>query len=485
MTHPTYSQENFDRKDPLSIFHYSRFLIGNSLHGLIGDSVTANSRNGKGGLGQMVEELFFKYDVNSKREADFKEAKVELKCTPLIKKDDNSSYKIKERLVCTMIDYSELVKTKFEDSHLLAKCRLMLLLFYQHIKGCAPYDLEFIFRILWQLPEKDLLLIKKDYDTIADKVRRGEAHLLSEGDTVYLGACRKGQKGDTPQKQPFSEIAAYKRAFSLKPAYMRYVLSHVITSGQNSYTNYTVAEKPAFELVSENELKTKSFENIILNRFKPFIGKNYIEICQLLGMKPYQSKNKYADIAALIASNNKSKRLAKAEEFIKSGITMKTVRLQSNGSPKESMSFKNIDYFEVLENDEWTNSEVYELFTNRFFFVIFKPEKNSKIQIINNRTKQLETEQSYILDNVFFWTMPPEDLEVAKEYWNSIRQNVLNNNINLSSFWNIAKHRKFHVRPKATKNTQKAANPNGGFCDKYCYWFNAEYVKSIIDNTEL
>ena len=164
---------------------------------------------------------------------------------------------------------------------------------------------------------------------------------------------------------------------------------------------------------------------------------------------------------------------------------MKTVRLQSNGSPKESMSFKNIDYFEVLENDEWTNSEVYELFTNRFFFVIFKPEKNSKIQIINNRTKQLETEQSYILDNVFFWTMPPEDLEVAKEYWNSIRQNVLNNNINLSSFWNIAKHRKFHVRPKATKNTQKAANPNGGFCDKYCYWFNAEYIKSIIDNTEL
>lgn len=485
MTNPNYFQENFDRKDPLSIFHYSRLLIGNSLHGLIGESVTTHNRSGKGGLGQMVEELFFKYDINSNREADFKEAQVELKCTPLIKKDGHSSYKIKERLVCTMIDYSELVKTKFEDSHLLAKCRLMLLLFYQHIKGYAPYDLEFIFRILWQLPEKDLLLIKKDYDTIADKVRRGEAHLLSEGDTVYLGACRKGQKGDTPQKQPFSEIAAYKRAFSLKPAYMRYVLSHVVSSGKNSYTNYTVTEKPSFELVSENELKTKSFEEILLNRFNPFIGKNYIEICQLLGMEPYQSKNKYADIAALIASDNKSKRLEKAEEFIKSGITMKTVRLRPKGAPKESMSFKNIDYFEIFENDEWTNSETYELFTTRFLFVVFKPVKNSEIQIINNSTKRLETEQSYILDRVFFWTMPPEDLEVAKEYWNDIRQNVLDNNINLSSFWNIAKHRKFHVRPKATKTTQKAPNPNGGFCNKYCYWFNAEYVKSIIENTEL
>ncbi len=485
MTNPNYFQENFDRKDPLSIFHYSRLLIGNSLHGLIGESVTTHNRSGKGGLGQMVEELFFKYDINSNREADFKEAQVELKCTPLIKKDGHSSYKIKERLVCTMIDYSELVKTKFEDSHLLAKCRLMLLLFYQHIKGYAPYDLEFIFRILWQLPEKDLLLIKKDYDTIADKVRRGEAHLLSEGDTVYLGACRKGQKGDTPQKQPFSEIAAYKRAFSLKPAYMRYVLSHVVSSGKNSYTNYTVTEKPSFELVSENELKTKSFEEILLNRFNPFIGKNYIEICQLLGMEPYQSKNKYADIAALIASDNKSKRLEKAEEFIKSGITMKTVRLRPKGTPKESMSFKNIDYFEVFENDEWTNSETYELFTTRFLFVVFKPVKNSEIQIINNSKNRLETEQSYILDRAFFWTMPPEDLEVAKEYWNDIRQNVLDNNINLSSFWNIAKHRKFHVRPKATKTTQKAPNPNGGFCNKYCYWFNAEYVKSIIENTEL
>ena len=485
MTTPEYLQEDFDRKDPLSIFNYSRFLIGNSLHSLIGDCVSAHNRGGKGGLGQMVEELFFKYDINSNREADFKEAQVELKCTPLIKKDGRSSYKIKERLVCTMIDYSELVKTKFEDSHLLAKCRLMLLLFYQHIKGYAPYDLEFIFRILWLLPEKDLLLIKKDYDTIADKVRRGEAHLLSEGDTVYLGACRKGQKGDTPQKQPFSEIAAYKRAFSLKPAYMRYVLNHVVSSGKNSYTNYTAAEKPAFELVSENELKTKSFEDIILNRFKPFIGKDYIEICQILGMKPYQSKNKYADIAALIASDNKSKRLEKAEEFIKSGITMKTVRLRPKGTPKESMSFKNIDYFEVFENDEWTNSEAYELFTTRFLFVVFKPVKNSEIQIINNSKKRFETEQSYILDKAFFWTMPPEDLEVAKEYWNDIRQNVLNNNINLNYFWNIAKHRKFHVRPKATKTTQKAVNPNGGFCNKYCYWFNAEYVKSIIENTEL
>lgn len=105
-----------------------------------------------------------------------------------------------------MIDYFSLVNTSFEESHLLAKCKLMLLLFYLHCKDKPIYDFEFIYRILWQLPDKDLIQIKHDYETIAAKVKRGEAHLLSEGDTLYLGACRKGQKGDTLQKQPCSDL---------------------------------------------------------------------------------------------------------------------------------------------------------------------------------------------------------------------------------------------------------------------------------------
>lgn len=169
----------YDNKDPLSIFAYSKYLIGESLSSLFGDEVDEHFFKGKGGLGQMVEQLFFGYEVNSNREADFKEAGVELKCTPLLQKADGG-YRIKERLVCTMIDYFEIAKTPFEDSHLIAKCRLMLLLFYLHVHGKKNYDYRFLFRVLWQLPEKDLLLIKQDYDLIAEKVRKGQAHLLSE-----------------------------------------------------------------------------------------------------------------------------------------------------------------------------------------------------------------------------------------------------------------------------------------------------------------
>jgi len=481
MTNVEYSNDTFDRTNPMSIFNYSRHLIGQSLHSLFGDAVIEHKRKGKGGLGQMVEELFFNYDVNSNRKADFADAHVELKCTPLLKSKYDDSYRIKERLVCTMIDYFEIVNTSFEDSHLISKCQLMLILFYLHVSGNAIYDYEFLYRILWQIPEKDLILIKKDYQTIADKVRRGEAHLLSEGDTIYLGACRKGQKGDSAQAQPNSEIKANKRAFSLKPAYMRYILNHVVESGKNFFTNYTEADKPKFELVSSDELQNNTFENVILKRFAPYIGKNYVQICDMLGIEAYQAKNKYADIGALIASDSESKRLSTSEEFIKSGIVMKTIRLQKNGMPKESMSFKNIDYCEILDNDDWIESEIYEVFTNRFMFIVFKPAPGEEITVYNNKTDKYVTEQSYILDSVFFWTMPSEDLEVAREYWENIRHAVLSDNITPEAFWSIADHRKFHVRPKARVKSDKAVNPNGGYCDKYCYWFNADYVKQIIE----
>ncbi len=473
--------ESFDRNNPLSIYDFSQSLIGNSLHSLFGEIAVMQHRKGKGGLGQMVEELFFKYDVNSNREADFADAEVELKCTPLLKSKSDGSYRIKERLVCTMIDYFELVNTKFEDSHLIAKCRLMLLLFYLHVADTNIYDFQFLFRVLWKLPEKDLILIKKDYDVIADKVRKGEAHLISEGDTLYLGACRKGQKGDAPQKQPYSDIKANKRAFSLKPAYMRYILNHVIESGTDHYTNYSAPEHIDYELVSHAELNTNTFEQIILRRFDDYKGLDYLQICKKLDIVPYQAKNKYADVAALIASKGKSKRLSTSEEFIKSGIIMKTLRLRDNGMPRESMSFKNINYQEIFDNDEWIDSELYELFTNRFLFVVFKPVKGKSITIHNNSTEKDISEISFILDKVFFWTMPPDILEQARQYWLHIRKNVLTNNINLSAFWNIADHKLFHVRPKAGKKTEMTLNPNGGKAEKYCYWFNADFVKQIID----
>lgn len=461
---------NYDLSDPVSIFEYSKQLLDKSLHDFAPDYELG--KTGKGTLGQLVEMLFFHYAPNSNPTADFQEAGLELKCTPL-KHNRKNEFLIKERLVCNMINYCEVVNEDFEHSHFYLKSQLMLLLFYLHQKNANLLDLHFIFSVLWRLPEKDLLIIRNDYYTIINKIRDGKAHLLSEGDTLYLGACRKGQKGDKPQSQPFSDNLAPRRAFSLKTAYMRTILDYVKNIGEKSACNFDI-EAP--QLVTAEELKKNNFERIILDRFSPFVGKNVADIFKVLDMKLSISKSKYSMAANGIVSS-KINNIENSEEFMKAGIKLKTVRVQKNGNVKESMSFKNIDYCEVASCDNWEESELFEIFSSRFMFVIFR-ETGRQLQI-NDRT-----ESEYVFEKAFFWTMPTHDLHDAEAYWNDIKANVSANRISSEYFYKLRDKKKFHVRPKATNKAkfETAVNPNGGLAPKYCYWFNAEFVKTIIEN---
>ena len=59
----------------------------------------------KGSFGNAVEAYYFMLDLNSKSEADFAEAGLELKTAPL-KRNRDGSLSAKERLVLGMIDYT-------------------------------------------------------------------------------------------------------------------------------------------------------------------------------------------------------------------------------------------------------------------------------------------------------------------------------------------------------------------------------------------
>lgn len=431
---------SYDKTSAISIFEYSKGLLSRSLREFIKENYSP--KKGKGSIGQMVENLYFLLETNNNPEADFSSAGMELKCTP-IKLSKNNTYLIKERLVCNMINYCEVVREDFEQSHFYLKCQLMLLLFYLYKKNCDNLDLKFIFSVLWKLPEKDLLIIKHDYETILGKIKCGKAHLLSEGDTMYLGACRKGQKGDSLMKQPFSEEGAPRRAFSLKMSYMRTILQYVMDSGKNAVTNF---EFPAEQIVSEEELDKHNFDEIILNRFKPYIGKNYQVIAQEKKINISKNpKNKFAIIANAIVATEKCSNVNRSEEFIKAGLTMKTIRVQHNGNIKEAMSFENIDYMEVAECDNWYESRLYELFSSRFMFVIFKEQTANK--------------KDYILDNVFFWTMPQEDLECAEIYWAHIRKNVLNDHFSEKYWWKGKDKKKIPRPPQSSKINRFSSNP--------------------------
>ena len=464
----------YNPKDISSIFNYSKQLVNKCLRDFAPD---AEEYKGKGGLGQLVEALFFKYDINSRQEADFALVNAELKCTPL-KRLKTEELAIKERLVCSMINYEEDWDKDFEHSHFYRKCLIMLIMFYLHENGTSKLDLHFLFSALWKIPEKDLLIIRSDYQTIITKIRNGQAHTLSEGDTMYLGACRKGQKGDSLMRQHGSTQGAPRRAWSLKTSYMRIVLEEVKKNNRDgAYCNFTLKsrKKAKDAIFSEAELKRASVDDILMKRFSPYCGKTYTEICRKLHCAVSASKSKYFLVANAVASKGRVSNVNKSEEFVKSGLTMKTLRISKTGTIEEAMSFENIDYQEVYDCEEWTDSRLYELFTSRFLFVVFRETDN-----VLQTPKGSETE--YRLEKVALWTMPQEDLLVAQEYWNNIRKNVLENHIAPEYFWSLADNKNFHVRPKARVSDDMAENPNGGLAKKYAYWFNQKYVRNIIEN---
>lgn len=147
---------------------------------------------------------------------------------------------------------------------------------------------------------------------------------------------------------------------------------------------------------------------------------------------------------------------------------MKTIRLNKNGRPAEAMSFENIKYGEVMSEKNWYSSRLYELFTQRFLFIVFQED-------------EFKVER---LKKAFFWTMPVEDLSAAALYWQNIRQAIRDNHISSEYFYKESEHKKFHVRPKGTKQYPFTDNPHGGKANKMCYWLNHDYVKEIVDKSE-
>lgn len=472
--HQIVMMNSYDKTDKWSIFEFSKQLLGKTLEEVVAP-VVIDPKRGKGQLGQLVEVYFFGIDNNSRQEADFPEAGLELKVTPL-KELKDKTLAIKERLVCTMIDFTKDQSVPFEQSHIYLKCAYMLIPFYLHKDGVPVQRLKFIYDILWQIPEKDLLIMKQDYEKIIAKIKAGKAHELSEGDTTYLGACRKGQKGDADVPYTLLDgtpaaIPAPKRAFSLKTQYMRTVLEFAKKSGERgAYNTSAIVHGYKPHLIEESELREKSFEDILLDRFGPYYEMSYDDLAKVLHAPITGAKSKYFLVAneILTECHQRGEDVTQTEEFRKSGIVIKTIRLNKNGRPAEAMSFENINYFDIIEEAEWYESRLYDIFTSRFLFIVFQEDMDSIVR----------------LKKAFFWTMPTRDLDDAAKYWLNIKNAVKSDHIAPEYFYREGDHKKFHVRPKGKNAADVTVNPNGGTVKKYCYWFNHDYIKSIVENAE-
>ncbi|MBD8014494.1 Sau3AI family type II restriction endonuclease [Planococcus wigleyi] len=477
----------YDEKNPLSIEEYAKKLIGKSFLDVIHEADLdtelrveiidkyGNPRR-KGGLGNLLEEVYFGYKANSNQQADFHEAGVELKVSAyeLLKKGD---FRAGERLVITMISYEKPIELYFYDSKILEKIAVILLVYYLRDKSLGSnllYPIDFV--SLFSPPPEDMEIIKNDYEKIAEKIQEGNAHLLSESDTLYLAASTKGAtalKSTVPQYYN-ALVPARKRAFSLKNSYMTYVLNEYLRKDVVTY-------EPIVKDI--RILKEKSFEDYITERINSHIGVTDAELCRIFDREYNNNKYQWVDLAYRMLGIKSNR----AEEFEKANIVVKAIRLEEDGRMIESSSLPSIKLKEFVE-EEWEESTLYSYFEQtKFLFVVFRKSGNV-----------------YTLKGSQMWNMPLDDLEIkVRDGWEKIRKTIVdgvvfnlaeNKNKEIIVKNNLPKKEDnpvIHIRPHSPKRfylfedgttvgngtfTHGEELPDGRWMTRQSFWINNTYI---------
>ena len=432
----------YDPTNVTSIVEYAQRLVGHTLRDFVYVEELTDTRRRRGSFGNAVEEYYFKYGLNSDSSPDFAEVGLELKTTP-VKKNSRGELVSKERLVFTMIDYDGVVKEDFEHSQFLKKARDVLLITYLYEPGKNALDYVIEAAARWGLPEEDIPQIRRDWETVVEKVRSGHAEDISGGDTLYLEACTKAADSTVRRSQPFSDVPAKPRAWALKASYMTAIQRKIIDG---------MRQIPRSE--DERELDLLC---LLRARFAPYVGLTEKELAGRFGLS--RSKNLCARITRRILGVGDDEKI---EEFEKAGIKPKTLRLRANGRPKEAVSFPAFDYFELVERP-FENSDFLGYLSQKYLFVIYREDEAGE----------------YRLRDICFWQMPEKDLDDARACYEQMQENVRQGRADISV--KSSENRCCHVRPHGRDSRDTKPQPFGPPVVKKCFWLNQGYLQGEIE----
>lgn len=481
--------EKYDVSNPISIEGYGKKLIGKTFKDVEDESLQCrvgqnnksyfNPRR-KGGLGNLIEELHFGIKINSDQNADFIKAGVELKVTPYTI-NQNGKLVAKERLVLTMISYEKPVQEDFYKSHVWAKCKSILLIYYCHDKEIQKIYFEIKYAKLFSPSEEDQIIIRNDYKKITSKIKNGKAHELHEGDTMYLGACTKGATAEKSTVKQYYQphTLARKRAYCFKQSYMTIILNNYVIEKDDKYENI---------VDSSEKLRDKSIEAYICEKIDRHRGKSDKNLCNLFGREYNNNKAQWSDLAYRMLGLKSNK----AEELAKANIKVKAIRIEHNSRIIESSSLPTINFNEIVQ-EEWDDSTLYSYFDEtKFLFVIFKRK-----------------DDAYFLMGAQIWNMPHQDFHKVKKGWLKVQQVIKegvvltpcrdkNNLIFIKN--NLPKKNSnevIHIRPHAQKSyyvlkdgtcigpgkiSDSDELPDGRRMTKQSFWLNNTYIFSQIKN---
>ena len=481
--------KNYNEYDINSILEYANLLVGKTFFDVINERELSthekkelidmfSNPSYKGGLGNLLECVYFGYNINSNQKPDFSKVGLELKSSPY-ELNKNGLLRAGERLSITMVPQDRPIETDFFKSDVWHKISKILLIYYlrdRSKQSRLEYRIDYSY--LYQPPSNDLKIIMDDFDKIVGKIIAGRAHEISESDTLYLGACTKGSTAEKSTRPQFygNHIPARKRNFCLKQPYMTYVLN-----------NYIASSKELCESIIKENLENLSFEEYVLKLIDNFVGKSDKEICQVFNREYNNNKSQWIDLTYKMLGIKSNK----AEEFIKANIVVKTIRINEKGTIKENMSFPAFKYKELIK-EKWEESTIHNYFTEtKFLFVIFKQKGDE-----------------YVLKGCQFWNMPYMVLEnQVKKGWLKVVETIkkgikfelkIDRNNKVSVTNNLLKKTEnevIHVRPHAQKSYHKLENgeiigngsesdanelPDGRWMTTYSFWVNNDFILSQI-----
>lgn len=439
-----------------------REVISNEAIKNIENQISGYGLKRKGFLGDLIEKYFFDINPGNISKPDFNVAGVELKTTPL-KSHSQKQYVSKERLVFSMINYESIIDEKWESSSFLKKNKSLLLMFYLWIQNQSILEYKFklihLLDLIDDISDEDKFQIQKDWEYIVAKIKRGEAHLLSEGDTYYLGASTKATNSQAVRNQPLNNTPAKPRAFSLKQQYINYLI-------QTKLLGNTINTDSIFK----KQRRLETIEDVIKQKFSLFIGKTDKEILTRLNSNLGKKSKSYK---RLIVNKILGVKSNKIEELDKANVTLRVLTLEHTGNLRESISFPAFDYKDLVTQvwyddiKEIMSDFHLQLETKKFLFVVFQKQKGTK---------------NIILKKIIFWNFPMSDIGEAKNVWqktvNCINENRYND-LPKTKDSKIA-----HVRPHGKNSKDTIETPQHTQEMKRCFWLNAKYIQNAINNDE-
>lgn len=406
---------------------------------------TTNLKRNKGILGHVVESGFYKYPINSNPQADFDKIGVELKVTGY-KKNMKGEKSAKERVSLSKIDFNKIVNEEYEYSKLIYKNRKILFIWYFYEKGKDIGDFLITDYQLYDMGQ-DEETFKNDFYIIKQKVKDGRAHELSEGDTSYLGACTKARTSKDRTTQPYSDIPAKPRAYSLKNSYMSGILNSIGT---------TIT-------FDTNEFKT--VEEYVLSKLRPYIGKTQLEILEEVSGRTYSEripKNINKMITDLIIGKDDELE-EKHDLFKKTSHIIKNSPITPKGTYRERMSFRNL-----------TLSEFEETWEDSYWKLFF--DETTILNILWKEPKSGSKNGERILEGVNRIIFNDDDLDSMEMTYNMVKEAIEREDVSLLPYPNSFDNQILEIGPKGQKSDDAYNTFFNKDTTKTCFFLNKEIL---------